>query len=101
MGFDVSSAAKDLITRLLDKDKTKRLGAKGDIDEIIAHPFFKGLDIEKLVAKKLVPPYNPQIKDDFKFFDNKLTSQVDIQESVIDKERKKFIMQNQHVFTNL
>jgi serine/threonine protein kinase len=101
MGFDVSSAAKDLITRLLDKDKTKRLGAKGDIDEIISHPFFKGLDIEKLLGKKIVPPYNPQIKDDFKFFDNKLTSQVDIQESVIDKERKKFIMQNQHVFTNL
>lgn len=101
MGFDVSPAAKDIIRQLLEKDKTKRLGAKGDIDEILAHPFFRGLDIEKLKAKKLVPPYKPEIKDDLKFFDNKLTSQVDIQESVIDRDRKKFILENQHVFTNL
>jgi hypothetical protein len=87
--------------RLLEKDKTKRMGSKGDIDEILAHPFFNGLDIEKLLAKKLIPPYNPQIKDDLKFFDSKLTNQVDIQESVIDRDRKKFILQNQHVFTNL
>ena len=80
--------------RLLEKDKTKRLGAKGDIDEILAHPFFKSLDIEKLKEKKLVPPYKPEIKDDLKFFDNKLTNQVDIQESVIDRDRKKYIMQN-------
>jgi excinuclease UvrABC nuclease subunit len=79
---------------LLEKDKTKRMGSKCDIDEILAHPFFKGLDIEKLLAKKLTPPYNPQIKDDLKFFDSKLTNQVDIQESVIDRDRKKFIMQN-------
>jgi serum/glucocorticoid-regulated kinase 2 len=90
-----------LIGRLLEKDKTKRLGAKGDVDEILAHPFFKGLDIEKLLAKKLIPPYNPKIKNDLKFFDDKLTSQVNIQESIIDKDRKKFILQNQHVFTNL
>lgn len=54
------------------------MGSKGDIDEILAHPFFNGLDIEKLLAKKLTPPYNPQIKDDLKFFDSKLTNQVDI-----------------------
>ena len=90
-----------MICRLLEKDKTKRLGAKGDVDEILAHPFFKSLDIEKLLAKKLIPPYNPEIKNDLKFFDDKLTSQDDIQESVIDKDRKKFILQNQHVFTNL
>ena len=78
MGFHVSNEAKDLIGRLLEKDKTKRLGAKGDIDEILAHSFFNGLDIEKLMEKKLIPPYNPEIKDDLKFFDNKLTSQADI-----------------------
>lgn len=99
LGFDISPSAKDIIRQLLDKDKTKRLGAKGDIDEILAHPFFKGLDIEKLKEKKLIPPYKPEIKDDLNFFDIKLTSQMDIQESVIDKDRQKMIIQNQHVFT--
>ena len=83
------------------KDKTKRLGAKYDVDEILAHPFFKSLDIEKLLAKQLIPPYKPEIKDDLKFFDTKLTSQMDIQESVISKDRQKLIMKNQHVFNQL
>jgi hypothetical protein len=85
----------------LVKDKTKRLGAKYDVDEILAHPFFKSLDIEKLLAKQLIPPYKPEIKDDLKFFDTKLTSQMDIQESVISKDRQKLIMKNQHVFNQL
>ncbi len=90
-----------MINLLLVKDKTKRLGAKYDVDEILAHPFFKSLDIEKLLAKQLIPPYKPEIKDDLKFFDTKLTSQMDIQESVISKDRQKLIMKNQHVFNQL
>ena len=74
MGFEVSPNAKNLISKLLHKDKTKRFGANGDADEILSHPFFTGLDIDKLKAKELVPPYMPEIKDDLKFFDNKLTS---------------------------
>ena len=74
MGFEVSPVARDLIVKLLHKEKTERLGAKGDADEILAHPFFAGVDIAKLEAKELVPPYRPEIKDDLKFFDNKLTS---------------------------
>ncbi len=57
MGLDISQTAKDIIRKLLDKDKAKRLGAKGDVDEILAHPFFEGLDIEKLKEKKIIPPY--------------------------------------------
>ena len=73
MGFEVSPVARDLINKLLEKDKIKRLGAKGDVDEILSHSFFAGLNIEKLKAKELVPPYKPEIKDDLKFFDTKLT----------------------------
>jgi hypothetical protein len=83
-----------LINLLLEKDKTKRLGAKFDVDEILAHPFFKSLDIEKLLAKELIPPYKPEIKDDLKFFDTKLTSQMNIQESFISKDRQNLIMKN-------
>lgn len=77
----------DLIHKLLEKDKSKRLGAKGDIDEVMSHPFFASLDIPLLLKKELVPPYKPEITDDLKFFDKNLTSLQNIQESVIDKDR--------------
>ena len=68
------------------------MGAKGDVDEILSHPFFAGLDISKLKAKQLVPPYRPDIKDDLKFFDTELTRQLNVEESVIDKDRKNYIL---------
>ena len=46
--LDVSDAGKDLISRLLNKNPKKRLGAKGGMEEILSHPFFQGLDFEKL-----------------------------------------------------
>jgi len=101
LGFEVSPVARDLIKRLLEKDKTKRLGATEDVKEVLAHPFFNGLDVEKLLRKELVPTYKPEIKDDLKFFDQKLTQLEDIQESVIDKSRVKLIQQNQDIFKGL
>lgn len=97
----MSPVAQDVIKKLLEKDKKKRLGAVGDMTEILQHPFFASLNIEKLLKKELVPPYKPVINDDLKFFDSNLTGMKNIQESVIDKSRQKFILQNQHVFQNL
>ena len=91
LGFELSPVAKDLIKRLLDKDKKKRLGANGDIDEILSHPFFAGLDIPSLLRKEIVPTYKPIVGDDLKFFDRNLTSMDNIQESMIDKSRIKLI----------
>lgn len=68
-GIEVSAVAKDLIKKLLDKNKKKRLGAQGDVAEILAHPFFAGLDMDKLIKKQLQPPYMPDISDDLKYFD--------------------------------
>ena len=76
-----------MINKLLCKDKTKRLGAKGDVDEILSHPFFADLDINKLLKKELPPPYKPEINDDLSFFNKNLTSLQNIEESVIDKDR--------------
>ncbi len=64
----VSEEAKDLILRLLDKNKRTRLGANG-IDEIMAHPFFRDLDLEKLLRKELTPPYKPEVEDELAYFD--------------------------------
>ena len=47
-GITVSDDAKDLITKLLDKERKTRLGANGDVDEILSHPFFNGIDLKLL-----------------------------------------------------
>ena len=54
-GFAVSNDARDLITRLLEKDKKKRLGGKADAAEILSHPFFNGLDLGKLSKREIQP----------------------------------------------
>jgi hypothetical protein len=58
----------------------------------LSHPFFEGLDIEKLLKKEIEPPYKPVITDDLRFFDKNLTSKDQIVESMIDKSRQKLIM---------
>jgi serine/threonine protein kinase len=68
-GIEVSPLARDLIKKLLDKNKKKRLGASGDVEEVLAHPFFAGIDRQKLITKQIVPPYKPEISDDLKYFD--------------------------------
>jgi protein-serine/threonine kinase len=39
--LQISSAAKSLIRRLLNKDERKRLGSHHGASDIKAHPFFK------------------------------------------------------------
>ncbi len=50
--------------QLLAKDKSKRLGTTGDGQEILAHPFFASLDLEKLLAQQMVPPFKPELSTD-------------------------------------
>jgi serine/threonine protein kinase len=55
----VDPSAADLIRKLLQRDPAKRLQ---DPAEIKQHPFFKGIDWEKLYNKQIVPPYKPPVK---------------------------------------
>mgnify|MGYP000883667790 CR=1 FL=1 len=69
----LSAASKDLISKMLEKNKDKRIGAKGGMDEIFSHPFFKEVDFVKMINKELKPPYMPTINDnELKYFDPKL-----------------------------
>jgi len=52
----LSEDAKSLITGLLKRDRTKRLGAKGDSEEIKAHPWFKSINWDDVYQRKLKPP---------------------------------------------
>ena len=40
-----------------------RLGARKDADEILRHPFFRDLDLEKLKQKTLQAPFVPKLVD--------------------------------------
>lgn len=71
-----------MILRLLDKNKKTRLGVNG-IDEILGHPWFKTIDIQKLLKREIDPPYKPEIKEDFAYFDQKLVQQEELAESVL------------------
>eukprot|EP00349_Pseudokeronopsis_sp_Brazil_P005029 CAMPEP_0202963596 /NCGR_PEP_ID=MMETSP1396-20130829/7601_1 /ASSEMBLY_ACC=CAM_ASM_000872 /TAXON_ID= /ORGANISM="Pseudokeronopsis sp., Strain Brazil" /LENGTH=235 /DNA_ID=CAMNT_0049684951 /DNA_START=951 /DNA_END=1658 /DNA_ORIENTATION=- len=62
-GISVSSVAQDLIMKLLERDRKKRLGQQGDVDEVLAHAFFARIDIEQLKQMTLPAPYMPKVPD--------------------------------------
>jgi serine/threonine protein kinase len=51
--------AEDLLKKLFVADPFQRLGAKGGIDEIKKHPFFKPIDWDRLAAFQITPPFLP------------------------------------------
>ena len=52
-----SDDLKDLLKKLLEKDPNKRFGVNNK-DEIKKHPFFKGIEWEKIKNKEIKPPTN-------------------------------------------
>ena len=59
--IDISDEAKDLINKLLEKDHTKRIGRReDDYREVINHPWFADINLEKLIKKEIRPIYLPK-----------------------------------------
>lgn len=83
---DMDREAKSLITGLLQRDPTRRLGANG-ASEIKAHPFFHQIDWKFLLNKKYAAPFLPSVASavDTSNFDSEFTSEVPM-DSVVDKE---------------
>ena len=73
-GFEVSASASDLIQKLLTKDKMKRLGREKDVEDVLSHPWFKEINLEELLSKRITPPFIPEISnpDDTSHFDEKI-----------------------------
>ncbi|KAF9946701.1 hypothetical protein BGZ72_011212 [Mortierella alpina] len=63
--IQISHNAQDLIQRLLDKNPKTRLGSGPNGAEaaaaIKAHPFFKGIDFERLQTRDVTPPFQPHV----------------------------------------
>jgi serum/glucocorticoid-regulated kinase 2 len=56
----VPPAAKDLLTKLLNRKPDQRLGAQG-ASEIKSHPFFHSIDWRKLLQRKYEPTFKPNV----------------------------------------
>jgi serine/threonine protein kinase len=55
-----SAEAIDLVDKLLEKDPTRRLGSlAGGSKDILAHPWFDGLELSRAQRKSLVAPLKP------------------------------------------
>ena len=66
---------KSLLSGMLQRDVTKRLGYRG-ANEIKAHPFFRGVDWDAVMAKKIEPmfrPPAPKDENDVRNFESEFT----------------------------
>ena len=83
---DMSDDASNLLSGLLTRDPTLRLGNRGT-DEIRNHPFFRSIDWTKLMRKQLQAPFKPSVESmyDTTNFDDEFTSEQPI-ESVAAEE---------------
>lgn len=91
---EASEEVKDLISKLLEREKDKRLGAQNDKAEILSHPFFASVDTEALLNKTAEPPYKPFINRNDPYFVSNFNSELLKQpprESILDKEEKERI----------
>ncbi|XP_032906609.1 serine/threonine-protein kinase N2-like [Amblyraja radiata] len=74
----LSSEAIAIMRRLLRRNPERRLGSsERDAEEVKKQPFFKEIDWEGLLAKKVKPPFVPTIKDreDVSNFDEEFTAE--------------------------
>ncbi|PPQ84675.1 hypothetical protein CVT25_014206 [Psilocybe cyanescens] len=81
---DMPSEARSVMTGLLQRDPSRRLGANGG-EEIKRHPFFaKYIDWNRLLAKKIQPPFKPSVESvlDVANFDPDFTNE-EAQDSVV------------------
>ena len=59
----ISDNLRDLISKLLNKNYEERLGYQNDFEDIKKHEFFKDVNFDNLLQKKIEAPYKPIIGD--------------------------------------
>ncbi|CAG9764645.1 unnamed protein product [Ceutorhynchus assimilis] len=75
---NLSEEARNLLSGLLIKDPTKRLGGgPDDAKQIMAHPFFDSINWRDLELKKIPPPFKPHVTSDIdtRYFDQEFTDE--------------------------
>uniref|UniRef100_A0A452EZD3 Ribosomal protein S6 kinase n=1 Tax=Capra hircus TaxID=9925 RepID=A0A452EZD3_CAPHI len=77
----LTQEARDLLKKLLKRNAASRLGAgPADAGEVQAHPFFRHINWEELLARRVEPPFKPllQSEEDVSQFDSKFTRQTPV-----------------------
>ncbi|KAF4577330.1 AGC protein kinase Gad8 [Pleurotus pulmonarius] len=85
-GPEIGTDARSILTGLLTRDPTHRLGVNGAA-EIKRHPFFEqNIDFAKLLQKKIQPPFKPSVASpiDVSNFDTVFTAEDPIDSFVED-----------------
>ncbi|KAG8935804.1 AGC protein kinase Gad8 [Tulasnella sp. 418] len=83
---EIKADARSLLTGLLTRDPSARLGVNG-AEDIKRHPFFlKHVDFKKLLAKQIQPPFKPSVASaiDTSNFDQVFTSEEPLDSVVAD-----------------
>nr|XP_015209387.1 PREDICTED: ribosomal protein S6 kinase beta-2-like [Lepisosteus oculatus] len=73
--------ARELLKKLLKKSPVQRLGSsKADCGDIQKHPFFRHINWDDLLNRKVEPPYKPclQSEEDVSQFDTRFTRQTPV-----------------------
>ena len=93
--LEYSPELQDLISQLLEKNPSERIGSTHDLADILAHPFFEGIDLDKLSNKEIEASYKPEVTEDYsKYFQ----STNNITNTVIPKESQNIVKDNSKIF---
>jgi serum/glucocorticoid-regulated kinase 2 len=97
---DISAEAKSVMTCLLVRNPTRRLGVNG-AEEIKQHPFFKTIDWKKLLQKRVQPPFKPSVTGliDVSNFDAEFTSEAAQDSVVLDSHLSETVQDQFRGFT--
>ena len=81
----ISESSRSLISALLQKDPTKRLGyGIKDGTAVKEHIYFKNVDWDKVYSKQIQPPFVPNLKNemDLIYFDTTFISQKIVEDPI-------------------
>ena len=95
-GPEIGEQARSILTGLLNRDPSKRLGTNG-AEEIRKHPFFADhIDFDKLLRKKIQPPFKPSVSSpvDVSNFDTVFTAEEAV-DSFVDGTQLSQTVQDQ------
>lgn len=100
---NISAEAKDLLQKLLIKEKNDRLGFEGGFEVIKKHYFFKEIDFDKLEKKEIEPPFKPTLNDEINNQENEELSilninNIDFYQDDIKESKIEFLKNNQGKF---
>lgn len=75
----ITPQARDLLEKLLQKEKSVRLGSgPNDHKDIMSHRFFSNISWDRLYQRKIEPPFNPNVSSDLdlRHFDPEFTREA-------------------------